>query len=275
MVNEQAYYAGGFKKSVSDTHTWRNVDNSAKFVTNVLQPSFQVLDVGCGPGTITIDFAQNYLNEQGFITGVEPTRELIEIAKSNKDEIAPKCTNIKFEIASIYELPYDDDTFDLVHAHQVVVHLQDPVAALAELKRVTKPGGYVCVKDADLETIIVTPSKYEVLRQYSLMTAQNAVSTDTKGGRTLREKAIKAGYEPSDIATSRSHWLLCDDFDAKRQWVDLMTKRQRCSGEKIYADDEAKNEAAKSDSIAKWQEWGNDPTSIFDVSSFEITYRKP
>ena len=275
MSNEQAYYGRGFKKSIADTHSWRTVDNSSKFITSVLEPNFKVLDVGSGPGSITIDLAKNYLTAGGSVIGVEPTQELIDRANNLKDSTEPQLNNVEFQIGSIYELPFEDNTFDLVHSHQVVIHLQDPVKGLKELARVTKPGGYVAVKDADLDAIIVSPEKYSILKDYYVQKAKNAISTDTKAGRTLREKAIKAGYEPENITTTQSYWLLADDHLSKKQWAELAINRIKTGGEILFTKDAKKNEEMCNEAIAKWQEWVDDNSSLFNISHFEIVYKKP
>ncbi|KAI3405890.1 hypothetical protein KGF56_001109 [Candida oxycetoniae] len=276
MTNDQVYYSKGFDKTKSDTHSWRNVENSSKFVTSVLKPNFKVLDVGCGPGTITIDFARNYLNQGGSIIGVEPTKELIDLANETRAKTVPDLKNIEFTLGSIYKLPFEENTFDLVHAHQVVVHLQDPIAALAELKRVTKPGGYVCVKDGDIETSIISPPKYEILVDYYILTAKNAVSTDIRAGRNLRGKAIIAGYEAKNITTSVSNWLLADDSAAKQNWAKLFINRiANNKDEVMFRDDNEKDQAAKREVIEKWKEWQNDENGLLELLHFEIIYKKP
>ncbi|CCG23312.1 methyltransferase [Candida orthopsilosis Co 90-125] len=274
MSNDQAYYGRGFKKSIADTHSWRTVDNSSKFITPVLKPDFKVLDVGSGPGSITIDLAKNYLTSGGSVIGVEPTQELIDTANNLKESTEPSLDNVNFQLGSIYELPFEDNTFDLVHSHQVVIHLQDPVKGLKELARVTKPGGYVAVKDADLDSIITSPEKYAILKEYYVQKAKNAISTDIKAGRTLREKAIKAGYEPENITTTQSYWLLADDHERKKQWAELAINRIKTGGEILFTKDVKKNEEMCNEAIEKWHEWIDDETSLFDISHFEIIYKK-
>ncbi|KAG5420464.1 hypothetical protein I9W82_002345 [Candida metapsilosis] len=274
MTSDQAYYAKGFKKAVSDTHAWRTVENSTKFITSVLKPDFKVLDVGCGPGSITVDLAQNYLSEKGSVIGVEPTQELIDAANELKASVTPPLNNVKFQLGSIYELPFDDNSFDLVFAHQVIIHLQDPVKGLQELARVTKPGGYVAVKDADSDSNIISPEKYTILKEYSAQKAKNATSTDRKAGRRLREKAIKAGYQPENITTSQSYWLLADDHARKKQWAELAINRIKNGGEILFPTDAKKNEEMCNEAIAKWHEWVDDETSLFNISHFEIIYKK-
>lgn len=276
MTEEQAYYKKGFHKSVADTHAGRTVENSSKFTLSVLKPDFKVLDVGSGPGTITVDFAQRYLTKDGgSIIGIEPTQELIDQADAYKKEAAPELKNVKFQLGSVYKIPFDNDTFDLVHAHQVVVHLQDPILALQEMKRVTKPGGFVCVKDGDLESSIITPEKYEPLKQSRLLKAKNSNSTDIRGGRRLRERAIRAGYEPENIVSSLSYWLIGDTRASKQNWASLLKSREQHGGEVMYPNDKERDKLAREQNIELLDEWGKDVAALYAVTNFELIYKKP
>lgn len=275
MSSQQAYYNKGYKKSISDTHATRTVDNSVRYITKVLKPEFKVLDVGCGPGSITIDIAKNYLTEGGSIIGVEPTKEIIDTANNLKQSIAVDLDNISFQIGSIYNLPFEDNTFDLVHAHQVIVHLEDPIKALKELARVAKPGKFVTVKDGDLESMIFDPPKYDVLGKYNIMSAKNRGSTDVKSGRKLLRRAIEAGYKSSNITTSSSTMLFTGVEKEKRVWGELLIKRVEGGGEVLVADDEKKNEELKQEVVKTLKEWKDDETSLWSAVNFEITYKKP
>lgn len=275
MPSEQAYYNKGYKKSISDTHAIRNVENSVKYITNVLEPDFKVLDVGCGPGSITIDIAKNYLTKGGSIIGVEPTKEIIDTANKLQQSVAADVDNISFQIGSIYNLPFKDNTFDLVHAHQVIVHLEDPIKALKELARVAKPGKFVAVKDGDMDSMLFDPPKYEVLREYNITSALNRGSTDLKAGRKLFRRAIEAGYKPTNINTSASTMLFTGLEKTKQVWGELLIKRVQGGGEVLVVDDEKKNEEVKQDIVKMLQEWKDDETSLWSAINFEITYKKP
>lgn len=275
MSSQQAYYNKGYKKSISDTHATRTVENSVRYITKVLKPEFKVLDVGCGPGSITIDIAKNYLTEGGSIIGVEPTKEIIDTANNLKQSIAADLDNISFQIGSIYNLPFEDNTFDLVHAHQVIVHLEDPIKALKELARVAKPGKFVTVKDGDLESMIFDPPKYDVLGEYNIMSAKNRGSTDVKSGRKLLRRAIEAGYKSNNITTSSSTMLFTGVEKEKRVWGELLIKRVEGGGEVLVADDEKKNEELKQEVVKTLKEWKDDETSLWSAVNFEITYKKP
>ncbi|CAI5755890.1 unnamed protein product [Candida verbasci] len=272
MTSEQAYYGKGYDKSVSSTHAWRTVKNSAEFVIPVLKPNFKVLDVGSGPGTITFDFAKNYLTEGGKIIGVEPTQELIDEANEYKAKNGSP-SNLHFQIGSIYELPFEDDSFDLIYCHQVVIHLQDPILALKELKRVCKPNGYVCVKDADLISSIVYPEKYQPLADFYAIKADASISTDSKAGRKLYERCIEAGYDITKLQYSMSHWL-CYEIEYKLKWADATINRIKNSKENPYPNDPLKNQQTKEEAIELWNQWKDDKSSFFNLNHFEIIYKK-
>lgn len=143
-MNDQ--YLHGHHESVLRSHAWRTAANSASYLLPSLQSGMRVLDVGCGPATITIDIAR--LVAPGEIIGIEPSEEVLDLARSNAAD-AESPDSLRFQRADVYALPFTNDSFDVVHAHQVLQHLSDPVAALVEMRRVCAPGGVVAARDAD------------------------------------------------------------------------------------------------------------------------------
>jgi len=138
-------YTHGHQESVLRSHRWRTAENSAGYLLPALAPGQRLLDVGCGPGTITIDLAARVA--PGEVIGLDRSEGVIEQAREAAR--ASEATNVSFRTGDIYALDYEDASFDVVHAHQVLQHLTDPVAALRELRRVARPGGLVAVRDAD------------------------------------------------------------------------------------------------------------------------------
>ena len=67
-------------------------------------------------------------------------------------------SGVEFRAADVYELPFDDESFDVVHAHQLLQHLTDPVAALVEMRRVLRPGGVLAVRDSDYGGFVWAPA---------------------------------------------------------------------------------------------------------------------
>jgi len=94
-----------------------------------IQPTDQILDVGCRPGSLTTGVA-SFL-PGGQIIGVDSTSEVIAIAISKAEESGP--TNCSFQVCDVRNLPFPDATFDVVDTHQVLIHLPDPVTALKEM----------------------------------------------------------------------------------------------------------------------------------------------
>jgi ubiquinone/menaquinone biosynthesis C-methylase UbiE len=136
-------YTHGHHESVLRNHRWRTAENSAAYLLTELTPAMNVLDVGCGPGTITAGLSDRV--PAGHVTGIDAEPGVLEQAR----ELARGRDNLSFATGDVYALDYPDDTFCVVHAHQVLQHLGDPVAALREMRRVCRPGGLVAVRDGD------------------------------------------------------------------------------------------------------------------------------
>jgi len=86
------------------------------------------------------------------VVGTDASADVV--AQAAADHSAP---NLSFEVGDAYALPYEDGGFDVVHAHQVLQHLERPVDALREFRRVVKPGGVVATRDVDYEGTIWWP----------------------------------------------------------------------------------------------------------------------
>ena len=110
-----------------------------------LKPGMSLLDCGCGPGTITLGFAE--VVSPGRVIGMDVEESQVEIARSNAETVG--LSNATFETANIYELPFDDNSFDAAFCHGVLDHLTDPLKALLEMRRVLKPGGVIGVRSGN------------------------------------------------------------------------------------------------------------------------------
>ena len=141
----QAVYTHGHHESVLRGHRVRTAQNSAGYLLPHLRPGLSVLDVGCGPGTITVDLAARVA--PGRVTAIEMTADALDLART--EALKRGQSNIDFVTSDLHALDLPDDTFDIVHAHQVLQHVADPVQALREMRRVCKPGGIVAARDAD------------------------------------------------------------------------------------------------------------------------------
>lgn len=137
-------YSGGYSPLIIDQFKQRTFVKQGAFLLPYLTAGLTVLDCGCGPGSMTLDIAD--LVGPGFVVGIDNSPIQIEQALLLQKQRA--VTNVSFTTGSAYQLPYPDEQFDVVFAHAVLYHLQQPEQALAEFRRVLKPGGLVALRDA-------------------------------------------------------------------------------------------------------------------------------
>src|SRR6201997_940828 len=135
----------GHHDSVLRSHRWRTAENSAGYLLPRLRPDARVLDVGGGPGTITADLAARV--PDGDVTAIDAAADVLAQARQEAERRGQR--NVRFGTGDVYRLEFADGTFDVVHAHQVLQHLTDPVAALREMRRGCKPGGIGAARDGD------------------------------------------------------------------------------------------------------------------------------
>lgn len=261
-------YTHGHHESVLRSHTWRTVENSAAYLIPSLRPGASVLDVGCGPGTITIDMARRVA--PGEVIGIDASEAVVASAREAQADAGQ--TNVSFSTDDAYALSYADDTFDIVHAHQVLQHVSDPVAVLREMGRVAKPGGVVAVRDADYAGMSWWPELPLLdrwLEIYRSVAKENDAEPDA--ARHLVDWATQAGF--SEITPSAHTWIFATP-DERRWWGGLWADRTTSSSLATQAVDYELSTVEELHHIAEaWREWGVHPTSWFAVVNGEVLLR--
>ncbi|GIF62351.1 hypothetical protein Ais01nite_03860 [Asanoa ishikariensis] len=203
-----AVYTHGHHESVLRSHRWRTAENSAAYLLPTLTPDARLLDVGCGPGTITADLAARV----GSVTAVETAPAALDAARA---VAAERGLAIDFAVEDVHALSFEDDTFDVVHAHQVLQHVADPVTALREMARVCRPGGVVAARDSDYAAFTwwpEVPALSEWLDLYRRVARANGGEPDA--GRRLLSWAHAAGLD--DVIATSSTWTFASPED--RAW---------------------------------------------------------
>jgi SAM-dependent methyltransferase len=261
-----AVYTHGHHESVLRSHRWRTAENSAGYLLPHLTSGATLLDVGCGPGTITADLAGMVAS----VTALEVTADALELARA---EIGRRgVTNVEFAVGDAHALDFPDDTFDVVHAHQVLQHLGDPVAALREMRRVTKPGGIVAVRDSDYAAFTWwprLPALDEWLDLYERVARGNGGEPDA--GRRLLSWAHAAGF--TDVTPSSSTWCFATPEDRAwwgGMWADRVRKSDmaRAARERENATEEQLHRISDG-----WRQWAADPDGWLSLLHAELVAR--
>jgi SAM-dependent methyltransferase len=205
----------GHPDAVVAFHARRTADNSAAFLVPHLTPAMVLLDVGCGPGSITLDLASRV----GSAHGIDTKREAIAAAEEAASTTGT--SNVSFSPGDAYHLPFEEEYFDVVYAHQVLQHLDDPVAALLEMRRVLRPGGLLAVRDADYGTMVHTPHEPRLDRWLEIyITVARHSGGEPNAGRHLPAWVSAAGFV--DLTVTTSTWTYVDPLDVAA-WRDLWT----------------------------------------------------
>ncbi|MFE6226817.1 MULTISPECIES: methyltransferase domain-containing protein [unclassified Streptomyces] len=270
QARETAVYTHGHHESVLRSHTWRTAANSAAYLLGELRPGLDVLDVGCGPGTITADLAA--LVAPGRVTGVDNAEDVLGKARAAAAERG--LYNVEFAVADVHALDFPDDSFDVVHAHQVLQHVGDPVRALREMRRVCRPGGIVAARDSDYATFAWYPEQPGLdgwLDLYRRVARANGGEPDA--GRRLFAWAREAGF--TDVAASGSVWTFAGP-EERAWWSGLWADRTTASS---YADRAVGGGHASRAELAEiagaWRAWGTREDAWFMVPHGEILCRVP
>lgn len=265
---ETARYTHGHSAAVLSAHSRRGAEDSAAYLLAHLRAGMDLLDVGCGPASITADLAEHVA--PGRVVALDAAAGALEAARATLRE---RGLSEQVEVTSgdVMALPFEDASFDVVHAHQVLQHLADPVGALAEMRRVTRPGGIVAVRDAvySAMTWFPEPAGMEQWRSVYMATAR-ANGGEPDAGSRLLSWARAAGF--ADASASASTW--CYATPADRAWQS-QTWAQRCltsfgpRAVELGLADRADLEAM----AQAWRQWGDSEDAWFVVVHGEVLAR--
>ena len=200
-INGRSFY-GYDSPDVQDSYTGRDLEVEAGFILPHLKPGMSILDCGCGPGAITFGLADTVA--PGRVVGADIEPGMIEHATRLASEEGIQ--NVEFTVGDIYDLPFEDDEFDIVFSHSVTEHLSDPVRALRELRRVVKPGGLAGVVKTDWTFPFIVPESEGFSKFFELFEGGfNRIGGSLKRGRYLGAFMREAGFEVIEVRNQVSN----------------------------------------------------------------------
>jgi SAM-dependent methyltransferase len=228
MSTEPKKYIHGHSAAVLQAHSRRMAQRDAAYLIPHIKPSYAILDVGCGPGSISADFAQ--LVPDGKVTCLEVSDAALEAARRTFADRGIQ--NVEFVSADVTgRLPFDDETFDVVHAHQVIIHLPDPQVAFDEMRRVLKTDGILACKDMIMSSLSWFPPDERLLVwDVGITKTIAATGADPQMGRRLRALALEAGFMEEKAVSSASCWSFSSREDVAF-WGGTCATRLEAGGE--------------------------------------------
>jgi SAM-dependent methyltransferase len=282
---QKSIFRTGYNKASLDRYAYRTAATCCAYLLPYLKflPSnFTFLDIGCGPGSITTDLASRFPHAR-FI-GIDPGKLFLEKAKS----LAQECgvtANTTFQLGDVTSLEEvlgtQVGTFDVVHCHQVLNHLSDPVAALKIMKAAAKSeGGIVAAREATTSGGDIFYPLLPGIKKWQKLAATTMGSPESKTGSVpgfgprLLETALHAGWTRDKIHAGAGVWCYSEPAE-KRMWVESMVGMLENKESDWYKKNLAKG--ATEDDLAQmsgaWKEWEKRDESWCVFVSAEIVCR--
>ena len=260
----------GVTPGLSDMNANRQAGDEAAFFLRHLTPGMNVLDCGCGPGSITVGIARAVA--PGRVVGID--HDPAEVTKATQVATELGITNVEFQTGDVYRLRFPDASFDAAHENSVFIHLERPVDAAREIGRVLKDGGVFGARDTDADGWLHGNADPLVLRGLDLFLKWHASrGSNLKVGKHLPAILRDAGFEGVEIsATFRKTWSreAVHDFGSRFAWI---TREQIAP----FAVDREWATPAEISAISEaWSRWAEHPDSFSSAPMCEaVGWKSP
>jgi SAM-dependent methyltransferase len=244
-------------------------DDSAAFLLPFLDATMEILDVGCGPGTITAALAKATQSAVGIDISAKA------IASARDMASRARLPNVGFIRGAMTALPFDAARFDAVFFHAVLYHLDGEMlaATLSEARRVLKPGGIVATRDADVGGNILHPETTGLLLALDLWARwyEHADAEAVRFGR--RQRAILRAHSFCPIWSGASFVNHSADDQMRRDSAaDAKNSLQGMSADLIARGLATRDEIEQA--LSAWEAWGDNPDSVYLRCRCECVARK-
>lgn len=193
-------YTLGFSDKIVEVLQTYSVESQAAHLLPHLRNGLRVLDFGCGPGTISVGLAKA-VEPDGELHGIDMEESHIQLARRIAQ--AGGHANATFHVGDVTNMPFEDAFFDVAHCHSVLTFIPDTQAALAEVKRVMKPGGIISCREMASGSSFLYPDSGLIRRGLDMF--EDVISYDEghpQMGRELKGHLLQAGFE--DIRATAS-----------------------------------------------------------------------
>ena len=141
------YCTMGYENNAVERLSRFTAETDVAYLMTHLQPGMQLLDVGCGPGNISVGIASAVTH--GEFHGIDMKESQVELAVTAANDSGH--SNARFQVDDALNLPIPDNHFDAVHCHSFLMHVPDTIAVFADVKPVLKEGGVLGAREPIVE----------------------------------------------------------------------------------------------------------------------------
>ena len=192
-------YTMGFSGEMLESLRRYTAEAIAAYLLPYLRPGLRILDFGCGPGTISVGLAKAVA--PGELHGVDMEESQIDLARAVA--AANGQDNAIFHVGDVTALPFEDGFFDVAHCHNVLMHVPDTAAVLAEVKRVLKPGGLIGCREMICGSCFTHPDFGVIRNAWDMF--EDLLAADEghpQIGKELKGHMIEAGFTNVQVTGS-------------------------------------------------------------------------
>ncbi len=261
-------YAFGYSPAAVGMMEGRSAEANARFFRSHLTPGMRVLDIGCGPGSITVGLAEAVAPSEVVGLDIEPS----QVALGRNRAASLGLSNCRFEAGSVNDLPLEDHSVDAVFGHTILMQFRDLDPVMAEISRVLKTGGLIGFREIDFGASLYhceTSALREVMSILRRSILHNDGNPDI--GRTLPMIFANAGF---DILSAAATYACATTAQAKAGMYAAMAHLWEQSD--FVAQAESLGWISSSDRIAmtaRLKQEGDDPGSFSGTSYAEVVAR--
>ena len=227
-IQEKAQYSMGYSEAFMKLLYRRTAEKNAAHLLPLLRPGMKVLDLGSGPGQISIGLARA-VGPDGIVHGVDFDQSQVDLAYQNSNE--QQVHNVVFTQDDACELDLPSGSFDAVHCHAFLMHAPRVGQVLSEAYRVLRPGGIMSAREMDVPTSYIAPSRIGGTLFDMLGTIMEEAGGRPSIARKIKHQFTLSGFErvsfgatadvfetPEDVIFLRdflNDWALSDEMKMK------------------------------------------------------------